>query len=186
DKEQRLNARYFGGALDTYGLDVGYFITPELNASIGYYYQSGDLGEADGSGVQAGLDYQIAYGLTAVINVSYDEAFETRVSGNIEYRFGSNSTAAETKKKAWQKPTIQALSESVKNRNIRVHDAADPDAKCKLYATNLNLPDRFITGASLIGSYKGSANTSTKALYWQPQNLHCNPGYLKKGGWERV
>ncbi|MDB4555354.1 hypothetical protein N9Z90_02470, partial [Synechococcus sp. AH-707-D15] len=124
DTEQRLNSRYLGGALDTYGLDVGYAITPEWDASIGYYYQSGDLGEADGSGVQVELDYQIAYGLTAGINVSYDEAFETRVSGNIEYRFGSNSSAAETKKKAWQKPTIQALSESVKNRNIRVQDGA--------------------------------------------------------------
>jgi hypothetical protein len=122
DTEQRLNSRYLGGALDTYGLDVGYFITPDLNASVGYYYQSGDLGEADGSGVQVDLDYQIADGLTAGINISYDEAFETRVSGNIEYRFGSNHSAAETKKKAWQKPTIQALSESVKNRNIRVHD----------------------------------------------------------------
>ncbi|KZR61427.1 hypothetical protein PMIT1306_02208 [Prochlorococcus sp. MIT 1306] len=124
--------RYLGGALDTYGLDVGYFITPELNASVGYYYQQGDLDDADGSGVQVELDYQIADGLTAGINVSYDEAFETRVSGNIEYRFGSNSTAAETKKKAWQKPTIQALSESVKNRNIRVHDEADTK-KCKIF-----------------------------------------------------
>ena len=124
DTEQRLNRLYLGGALDTYGLDVGYFITPALNASVGYYYQQGDLDDADGSGVQVALDYQIADGLTAGINVSYDEAFETRVSGNIEYRFGSNSSAAETKKKAWQKPTIQALSESIKHRNIRVHDAA--------------------------------------------------------------
>ncbi len=28
DTEQRLNSRYLGGALDTNGLDVGYFITP--------------------------------------------------------------------------------------------------------------------------------------------------------------
>ena len=124
DTEQRLNSRYLGGALDTYGLDVGYLITPALNASVGYYYQQGDLDDADGSGVQVELDYLIADGLTAGVNLSYDETFETRVSGNIEYRFGSNSTAAETKKKAWQKPTIQALSESVKNRNVRIHDAA--------------------------------------------------------------
>ena len=49
DTEQDLNFFYQGGALDTYGLDVGYFITPELNASVGYYYQNGDLGSADGS-----------------------------------------------------------------------------------------------------------------------------------------
>ena len=34
DTEQDLNWFYQGGALDTYGLDVGYFITPELNASV--------------------------------------------------------------------------------------------------------------------------------------------------------
>ncbi|QNI76203.1 carbamoyl-phosphate synthase [Synechococcus sp. MVIR-18-1] len=181
DTEQRLNARYFGGALDTYGLDVGYFVTPELNASVGYYYQSGDLGEADGSGVQVELDYQIADGLTAGINVSYDEAFETRVSGNIEYRFGSNSSAAETKKKAWQKPTIQALSEAVKHRNIRVHDAADPEAKCKLFNP---FDGRFIS--SLSGSlsvqylYRSTAfGTSSHPVKYIN---HCN----KNGGWERV
>jgi hypothetical protein len=124
DTEQRLNSRYLGGALDTYGLHVGYFITPDLNASVGYYYQTGDLGEADGSGVQVELDYQIADGLTAGINVSYDEAFETRVSGNIEYRFGSNSSAAESKKKAWKSPVIQALTEAVKHRGVRIHDAS--------------------------------------------------------------
>ena len=45
DTEQKLNWYYQGGALNTYGLDVGYFITPELNASVGYYYQNGDMGE---------------------------------------------------------------------------------------------------------------------------------------------
>jgi hypothetical protein len=43
DTEQQLNSVYQGGALDTYGLDVGYSITPDLRASVGYYYQYGDL-----------------------------------------------------------------------------------------------------------------------------------------------
>jgi len=191
DTEQRLNARYFGGALDTYGLDVGYFITPELNASVGYYYQSGDLGTADGSGVQVELDYQIAYGLTAGINVSYDEAFETRVSGNIEYRFGSNSSAAETKKKAWQKPTIQALSESVKNRNIRVHDAA---GSCKVF-------DRKINGGKFVKSLPHSVRTPQISVTFPshapfpPSSVsiykpisHCSPGAkdATANGWEPV
>ena len=38
-KEQQLNSVYQGGALDTYGLDIGYNITPVLMASVGYYYQ---------------------------------------------------------------------------------------------------------------------------------------------------
>ena len=181
DVEQRLNARYFGGALDTYGLDVGYFITPELNASVGYYYQSGDLGEADGSGVQVELDYQIADGLTAGINVSYDEAFETRVSGNIEYRFGSNSSAAETKKKAWQKPTIQALSESVKNRNVRVHDATDPDGTCKIF----NPPGTTVQtiAGSQSGTYFKQLTTVNLMSLRSGLIWHCNPGPVL-GGWE--
>ncbi|WP_413350067.1 MULTISPECIES: carbamoyl-phosphate synthase [unclassified Prochlorococcus] len=167
DTEQRLNSRYLGGALDTYGLDVGYFITPDLNASVGYYYQQGDLDDADGSGVQVALDYVIADGLTLGVNLSHDEAFDTRVSGNISYRFGSNSTATETKKKTWQKPTIQALSASVKNRNIRVHDAIIQTI-CVKPLTHYHVAWRSetITIAGL--------------------TIHCNPGAPKAtpNGWE--
>ncbi|KGG28527.1 MULTISPECIES: inverse autotransporter beta-barrel domain-containing protein [unclassified Prochlorococcus] len=180
DTEQRLNVRYLGGALDTYGLDVGYFITPALNASVGYYYQQGDLDDADGSGVQVELDYQIADGLTAGVNVSYDEVFETRVSGNISYRFGSNSTAAETKKKAWQKPTIQALSESVKNRNIRVHDGIHGTSltKCKLFDPRNG---HFLKSVSPTFHHATIPTTSPVRYY-----LHCNPGAPKAtpAGWE--
>ena len=49
DTEQQLNTVYQGGALDTYGLDAGYNLTLELQASVGYYYQHGDLNTADGS-----------------------------------------------------------------------------------------------------------------------------------------
>ena len=51
DTEQRLNWYYQGGALNTYGLDAGYFITLDVNASVGYYYQNGDTGDADGTSV---------------------------------------------------------------------------------------------------------------------------------------
>ena len=181
DTEQRLNSRYLGGALDTYGLDVGYFINPDLNASVGYYYQSGDLGEADGSGVQVDLDYQIADGLTAGINISYDEAFETRVSGNIEYRFGSNHSAAETKKKAWQKPTIQALSESVKNRNIRVHDASK-GARCT--KRPLMKKKGVPSGTYIDGGVYTSDTRVPKSRRGYSQ-FHCNPGAsYTRGGWE--
>ena len=173
DTEQRLNSFYLGGALDTYGLDVGYFITPELNASVGYYYQSGDLGTADGSGVQVELDYQIADGLTAGVNVSYDEAFETRVSGNIEYRFGSNSSAAEIKKKVWQKPTIQALSESVKNRNIRVHDAINRGCANSYFGNPTN-----VDASQVEYWHKGS-------FMGKIHRFHCNPGATNtiRNGW---
>lgn len=121
DTEQPLNWYYQGGALDTYGLDVGYFITPAVNASVGYYYQHGDLGAADGSGVLGRLAYEITSGVTAGVNFSYDEAFDTRVSADLKVRFGGPSTAT-AKKKKWENPTINALTASPKNRNVRVHD----------------------------------------------------------------
>ena len=122
--EYRLNSNYFGGALDTYGLDVGYSITPDFKASVGYYYQQGDLNTVDGSGVLGRVSYNISNGLTAGVNLSYDQAFETRFSADLKYRFGSNGYGAPSKKKAWQTPVIQALTDSVKHRDVRVHDAS--------------------------------------------------------------
>ena len=121
DTEQKLNRYYQGGALDTYGLDIGYFITPELNAAVGYYYQNGDLGSADGSGVLGRLAYEISSGLTAGVNISYDEAFETRVSADIKVRFGGSSTTAQ-RKEVQQLPVINALTSTPSKRDVRVHD----------------------------------------------------------------
>ena len=80
DVEQRLNSVYDSGAMNTYGLDAGYFITPVLKASVGYYYQHRDQEDVDGSGVRGRLAYEISSGLTAGVNISYDEAFDTRFS----------------------------------------------------------------------------------------------------------
>jgi hypothetical protein len=121
DVEQKLNSHYEAGALNTYGLDVGYFITPALQASAGYYYQHRDQEDVDGSGVRGRFTYDITQGLTAGINVSYDEAFDTRVSTDLQVRFGGPSTTAAQKKK-WETPTINALTASPKNRDVRVHD----------------------------------------------------------------
>ena len=121
DTEQQLNWYYQGGALDTYGLDVGYFITPDLNASVGYYYQSGDLGSADGSGVLGRVAYEVSSGLIAGVNLSYDEAFETRVSADLKVRFGGASTTAE-RKEVQELPVINALTSTPGKRDVRVHD----------------------------------------------------------------
>ena len=67
------------------------------------------------------LAYEISSGLTAGVNISYDEAFDTRVSADIKVRFGGPSTTAEDKKK-WQTPTINALTTSPQDRDVRVHD----------------------------------------------------------------
>jgi len=124
--EYRLNSNYFGGSLDTYGLDVGYSITPDFKASVGYYYQNGDLGTADGSGVNGRLAYNISNGLTAGVNLSYDQAFETRFSADLKYRFGSNNKN-QSEKKVWPTPVIQAVTETVRNRDVRVHDVPAMD-----------------------------------------------------------
>ena len=121
DTEQQLNSVYQGGALDTYGLDIGYFITPVVNASVGYYYQNGDLGQADGSGVSGRLAYEISRDLTAGVNISYDEAFETRVSADLKVRFGGPVTTIQ--RNAVQKlPVINAITSSPSHRDVRVHD----------------------------------------------------------------
>jgi hypothetical protein len=121
DTEQQLNSVYQGGSLDTYGLDIGYFITPAVNASVGYYYQSGDLGAADGSGVLGRVAYEVSSGLTAGVNISYDEAFDTRVSADLKVRFGGASTTAK-RKAVQQLPVINALISTSLNRDVRVHD----------------------------------------------------------------
>ena len=122
DTEQQLNWFYQGGSLDTYGLDVGYFITPAVNASVGYYYQSGDLGTADGSGVLGRLAYEMTSGVTAGVNLSYDEAFDTRVSADLKVRFGGAATTAQ-RKEVQQQPVINALTATPSNRDVRMHDA---------------------------------------------------------------
>lgn len=117
----QINSNYSAAALDTYGLDVGYSITPDIRASVGYYYQHSPLEAADGSGVDGRLAYVISNGLVAGVNISYDEAFDTRVSADLQVRFGGPSTTA-AKKKKWENPTINALSASPKIRDVRVHD----------------------------------------------------------------
>ena len=67
------------------------------------------------------MAYEITNGLIAGVNISYDEAFETRVSADVEYRFGGASKTAD-KKKVAEMPVINALSSSPKYRNVRIHD----------------------------------------------------------------
>ena len=171
DTEQVLNDNYRGGALHTYGLDVGYAITPEWDASIGYYYQHGDdLTADDGNGVLAKLAYEITDGLTLAVNVSYDEAFETRVSGNIEYRFGSGH-ATEVEKKTWQTPVIQALTESVRHRDVRIHDAKIYSQKCKTTSRNTKHNKK---------NYHCSYSADNKSCKWTPGHYDKKANVYKK------
>jgi len=120
DTEQVLNNVYQGGALHTYGLDAGYNLAPDLRASLGYYYQDGDLNSADGSGVLGRLAYSINNGLTVGTNLSYDSAFKSRFSADIKWRFNSNGGPARETPKT--NTAIGALTSTPRNRDVRVHD----------------------------------------------------------------
>jgi hypothetical protein len=61
-------------------------------------------------------------GVTAGLNISYDEAFDTRVSADIKVRLGGASTTAQ-RKAVQQRPVINALTSTPSNRDVRVHDA---------------------------------------------------------------
>jgi hypothetical protein len=124
DTTQELNWNYNGGALQTYGLDAGYMFTPNLKASLGGYYQKGDYNKCKGEdevnnvGLRGRLSYKITNGLIAGINASYDNSFDARVSADIKYRFGSN----EYNKVLNTPETINAMSATPGNRDVRVHD----------------------------------------------------------------
>ena len=120
DTEQVLNTVYQGSALDTYGLDAGYNLTPALRASVGYYYQNGDEGAADGSGVLARLAYAINNGLTVGTNLSYDSAFKSRFSADIKWRFNTNGGPGKETPKT--NAAVSALTSTPSNRDVRVHD----------------------------------------------------------------
>jgi len=139
DVEQKLNSFYQAGAMNTYGLDVGYFITPALHASAGYYYQHREEEHIDGSAVRGRLAYEISDGLTAGLNISHDfqesDHFETRVSADLKVRFGGASTTAQ-RKVVQQLPVINALSSTPSNRDVRVHDMSreKEQAWCQIYS----------------------------------------------------
>ena len=119
-KDAELNDIYQGGSLNTYGLDTGYNITPELQATVGYYYQHGDINTADGSGVFGRLAYAINNGLTVGANLSYDEAFDTRFSADITWRFNTNGGPSKDTLKT--NAAVEALTSTPGNRDVRVHD----------------------------------------------------------------
>ena len=176
DTEQDLNWFYQAGSLDTYGLDVGYFITPELNASVGYYYQQGDLGSADGSGVLGRVAYDISNGLTAGVNISYDEAFETRVSADLKVRFGGAKTTSQ-RKEVQKLPVINALTSTPTNRDVRVHDGLTQPI-CYPVVDEIKtfggLCDLFCSEATCPGYAEESKNYYSKLCRSLPKSLAKN------------
>lgn len=129
--EQTLNSAYQGGALDTYGLDIGYKITPALMASVGYYYQKREEENVDGSGVLGRLAYAINNGLTLGANLSYDDAFKQRFSADLKWRFNTNGGSGNEQAKTTA--VMSALTSTPGHRDVRVHD----DITCYTMAGNI-------------------------------------------------
>ena len=115
DVEKPLNNTYQGGAMNTYGVDVGFDLTDDLTSSIGYYYQHRNQEKVDGSGVKGNISYQLSNDLNVGVNVSYDDAFNTRLSGNFKYTFGKKNKKSNSK-------IIDSITASISNRDVRVHD----------------------------------------------------------------
>ena len=149
DTQQRLNWFYEGGALDTFGFNVGYRIAPKLVSSLGYYYQSGDHGSADGSGFMGELKYEFNNDIVAKLNISHDRAFDARVAAVIEARFRAQKSYAREMKKD---VVIASLTSAPRNRSVRVHDTIVSVDKCWKYKNN---------GVTLVNSLETCETTST-------------------------
>ena len=121
DTEQQLNSHYQGGALDTYGADVGYQINDKTKVTVGYYHQNGRTRRME-VGVSAGLNYDITNNLTAGLKVSYDDAFETRVMATINWSFADLFKGDEAEKETTTNMVMNALNASPEQRDVRVHD----------------------------------------------------------------
>ena len=96
-------------------MDIGFDLTDDLTSSISYYYQHRDQENIDGSGVKGSISYQLSDDLNVGLNVSYDYAFDTRLSGNFKYTFGGKGKKSNSK-------IIDAITASPSNRDVRVHD----------------------------------------------------------------
>jgi len=130
-----INSFYGADSVMTIGTDIGYNLTPNLKASVGYYYSEGDWGEANGNSVRGRLEYNVANGLTTGINIAYDPSYSKgypsdefyktlNLSADLKWRFGANGYGAPSirKQQPVVMPIIQALSATPANRDVRVHD----------------------------------------------------------------
>jgi hypothetical protein len=114
--EQRITTYALAGVLDTYGARIGYHPNDDTVVSVGYYYQEGDLDVA-GSGVRAGVETSLTPAVTARLNISHDDAYDTRVSAGISVGFGGGRR--KTARSSW---ALNALSRKPQGV-VRIHDA---------------------------------------------------------------
>ncbi len=132
-----INDSFIADNLSTYGIDFGYKIMPNLKLALGTYYQLDEKEEAKtatGVGVKTGLTFDITNEIQAGVVYSYDENFQSKVTGNLKWRFGGGSKNKKTESLLAANPVIQALSATPENRDVRV-------ANC--YVRNRNADGSF-------------------------------------------
>ena len=135
----RINSIYSADSVMTVGANIGYNLTPNLKASVGYYYSEGDAEAANSSSIKGRLEYNIANGLASGINIAYDPAYSEgyssgefyktlNLSVDLKWRFGANGYGVPSirKQQPVVMPVIQALSATPANRDVRVHDYCTP------------------------------------------------------------
>ena len=122
--EDVLNFFYSGGALDTYGIDIEHSFSNRLTASIGYYYQQGDLTYANGSGLKSTVAINPADSFSLGVEYTYDPAFEGRLLGFLKVGTPQSKNASQSIDSAVQ----FAVSDFIDNRIVRVHDCHHWDA----------------------------------------------------------
>ena len=120
-----INSNYVADNLSTYGLDIGYKISPSIQLALGGYYQLDDkdqyeLSGAQSFGLKTGLTYDVTNELQAGVIYSYDENFESRITGNLKWRFGGGSKTKKSESVIAVYPVIQALSATPENRDVRI------------------------------------------------------------------
>ena len=155
DNVANLNSLAGASPLTTFGLKLAYAISDQWKLGAGYYYELDEKSDpyypesVDGSGVQASLSYNINNQLEAGVLYSYDDYFESRVSGNLTWRFNSHKGKPDTSKSS----VLQGLSASPINRNVRV-------ANSKRYYQ--------ITPKQLIGILNSRTILPTDEIRWTP------------------
>lgn len=166
-----INSNYVADNLSTYGLDIGYSLTHGIQLKLGGYYQLDekdqyDLAGAQSFGLKTGLTYEITPELQAGIIYSYDDNFESRITGNLKWRFGGSSQDKKVKSLLAANPVIQALSATPENRDVRV--ANNPcaglfDERGVFLGPQLNLDPRV--GGSQIAGNLASAFLNLVGLF---------------------
>jgi hypothetical protein len=133
--------------------------------SAGYYYQHRDEEYVKGSGMRGRLAYEISNGLTAGLNFSYDKAFDTRVSADINHKFGAGIGNVSIT------PPVSSLSSSPSNRVVRIHDASYDVSSCWEYKSDeTTLDNKYSTETCSYystGYESASSAAATKTLAYE-------------------